>query len=345
MTDMRYRLLGNSGLRVSEYCLGTMTFGEDWGWGADEEGAREMLDRFADAGGNFIDTANNYTNGSSERMLGELLDGRREEFVLATKFTSATRPGDPNACGNGRKNMAQAVEASLDRLDTDYIDLLWVHAYDGMTPIEETMRGLDDLVSRGLVHHVGLSDYPAWAASRAVTLAEERGYVTPCALQIKYTLTERTPERELLPLARELGLGVTPWSPLDSGVLTGKYLDADADGRLSTTGREMTDEQERVARAVVEVADDAGCSPAQVVFAWLDAREAETGVRFTPIVGATTPEQLEDNLGALDVSLADEHVAQLNEASEVSMGFPGEFLNSEMIGDIIHNGMRDRIDR
>jgi aryl-alcohol dehydrogenase-like predicted oxidoreductase len=345
MADMRYRLLGTSGLRVSEYCLGTMTFGEDWGWGAPKEGAREMLDRFADAGGNFIDTANNYTNGSSERLLGELLEGRRDEFVLATKFTSATRPDDPNACGNGRKNMLAAVEASLDRLDTDYIDLLWVHAHDGMTPIEETMRGLDDLVSRGLVHHIGLSDYPAWAASRAVTLAEERGYVTPCALQIKYTLTERTPERELLPLARELGLGVTVWSPLDGGVLTGKYLEEGADGRLSVTGREMTDKQRRVAEAVVAVAEETDLSPAQVVFAWLDARERGTGVRFTPIVGATTPGQLADNLGALDATLADDHVARLNEVSEVSLGFPGEFLQSGMVNDIIHNGLRDRIDR
>jgi aryl-alcohol dehydrogenase-like predicted oxidoreductase len=241
--------------------------------------------------------------------------------------------------------MLGAVEASLDRLDTDYIDLLWVHAHDGMTPIEETMRGLDDLVSRGLVHHVGLSDYPAWAASRAVTLAEERGYVTPCALQIKYTLTERTPERELLPLARELGLGVTVWSPLDSGVLTGKYLDEGAEGRLSATGREMTDDQRRVAEAVVAVAEETDLSPAQVVFAWLDARERETSLRFTPIVGATTPEQLADNLGALDATLDDDHVARLDEVSEVSLGFPGEFLQSGMVNDIIHNGLRDRIDR
>ncbi|MFD1512937.1 aldo/keto reductase [Halomarina rubra] len=339
---MRYRLLGNSGLRVSELALGTMTFGEDWGWGAGEDACREMFERYVEAGGNVVDTANNYTNGTSERIVGDLLDGRRDEFVVATKYSLSTRDGDPNASGNGRKNLFQSVDASLERLDTDYLDLLWVHAWDGVTPVEETMRALDDVVSSGRVHYVGFSDAPAWVVARAQTLAAERGWTPFSAIQVKYALTERTVERELLPMARALDLGVLVWSPLDGGVLTGKYVDGqrEGDGRVTTTGRDLTEYQERVAREVVDVAADLDVTPAQVAIAWVRAQ----GDRYVPILGARTLDQLDDNLAALDVSLTDDHLARLDEASAVEMGFPHDFLARPAIRNILFGGTYDQLD-
>jgi aryl-alcohol dehydrogenase-like predicted oxidoreductase len=334
---MRYRLLGDSGLRVSEFALGTMTFGEDWGWGAGEDACREMLDRYTAAGGNFIDTANNYTNGTAERLLGRLLGDDREAFVLATKYTLATREGDVNAAGNHRKNMFQAVEASLDRLDTDYIDLLWVHAPDGLTPIEELLRGLDDLVSSGRVHYIGLSDFPAWQVARAATMARERNWAPVSAVQLKYALTERTPERELLPMAAALGLGVTVWSPLDGGVLTGKYLDG-GEGRLTRLGRELTDHERAVAGTVVEVSEALEVSPAQVAIAWI----REQG-EYVPILGATTPEQLADNVASLGVHLSEDQLRRLDEASRVELGFPHDFLADETVADLVGGDLRDRV--
>jgi aryl-alcohol dehydrogenase-like predicted oxidoreductase len=220
---MHYRLLGNSGLRVSEAALGTMTFGEDWGWGAAKDEARKMYDAFREAGGNFIDTANLYTNGTSESFLGEFMQGHRQSVVMATKYTYAAPGTDPNAAGNQRKNMVQAVEASLKRLGTDYIDLYWVHAWDQITPVEEVMRGLDDLVRQGKVLYVGISDAPAWWIAQANTLAHLQGWSPFIGLQIEYSLIERTVERELIPMAAALNVGVTAWSPLANGVLTGKY--------------------------------------------------------------------------------------------------------------------------
>src|SRR6202158_2010994 len=220
---MRYRLLGNSGLRVSEAALGTMTFGEDWGWGAAKEEARKVYDAFREAGGNFIDTANVYTNGTSESFLGEFMQGHRQSVVMATKYTNATPGTDPNAAGNHRKSMMQSVEASLKRLQTDYIDLYWVHIWDQITPVEEIMHGLDDLVRQGKVLHVGISDFPAWWIAQANTLASLRGWSQFIGLQIEYSLMERTVERELIPMAKALNVGVVAWSPLARGILTGKY--------------------------------------------------------------------------------------------------------------------------
>jgi len=220
---MRYKLLGRTGLRVSELCLGTMTFGEEWGWGASREESRRMFDAFADAGGNFVDTANLYTGGTSEKFVGEFLKGRRERFVLATKYTLNMSPDDPNGGGNHRKNLVQSLDASLKRLDTDRIDLYWVHAWDGMTPLEETMRALDDAVRAGKILYVGISDAPAWVVSRANTLAELKDWSPFAALQIQYSLADRSPERDLLPMAKALDLAVTPWGVLGGGVLSGKY--------------------------------------------------------------------------------------------------------------------------
>jgi aryl-alcohol dehydrogenase-like predicted oxidoreductase len=221
---MNYQLLGKSGLRVSELCLGTMTFGEDWGWGANKDESCKMFDAFAKAGGNFIDTADGYTSGTSEKMVGEFIAQDRERFVVATKYSFNCKPGDPNAGGNHRKHMVEALNGSLKRLGTDYVDLYWVHAWDELTPVEEVMRGLDDLVRGGKVLYVGISDAPGWWIARANTIAELRGWTQFAGLQIEYNLVERTPERELIPMAAALGLGVTAWSPLASGLLTGKYL-------------------------------------------------------------------------------------------------------------------------
>src|SRR6266542_4322268 len=227
---MRYTLLGRSGLRVSQLCLGTMTFGEDWGWGAPKQTSKRILELYAEAGGNFIDTANKYTDGSSESFLGELLGQDRERFVLATKYTLETRPGDLNSSGNQRKNLVQSLEASLKRLKTDYVDLYWVHARDQLTPVDEVMRALDDQVRLGKILYAGVSDWPAWAVAQANTLAELHGWSPFIGLEVQYNLLERTPERDLLPMARALGLGVTAWSPLAGGMLTVKYLTDKAAG-------------------------------------------------------------------------------------------------------------------
>jgi len=274
---MKYRLLGNSGLRVSEAALGTMTFGEEWGWGTAKEESRTVYDAFREAGGNFIDTANLYTNGESESFLGEFMLGHRQSVVLATKYTNAAPGTDPNAAGNQRKNMVQAVEASLKRLQTDYIDLYWVHIWDQLTPVEEVMRGLDDLVRAGKVLYVGISDAPAWWIAQANTIAALRGWSPFIGLQIEYSLIERTVERELIPMAKALNVGVTAWSPLAGGVLTGKYHGQGASGEKGEPGRmsgemmkDFLPEQQRadqVVAAIKSVADEIDRSPAQVALA------------------------------------------------------------------------------
>ncbi len=338
---MRYQLLGNGGLRVSEIALGTMTFGDDWGWGAGKDACEEMFDRYVEAGGNFIDTANNYTDGTSERIVGELVGDERDEFVIATKYTLNTRPNDSNAGGNHRKNMFQSVEESLDRLDTDYIDLLWVHAWDGMTPIEEVMRGLDDLVSSGKVHYVGFSDTPAWVVSRAQTIADERDWTPISALQLKYNLLERTPERELLPMARELDFGVTVWGPLESGILTGKYnRSAGDEGRVTKLEQDVTDHEKEVAQVVVDVAEEIDATPAQVALAWIRQQPGQ----LLPILGATTPNQLDDNLASLDVELGEGELERLAEVSEIDLGFSHEFLSQGFVQQLIFGETAEDID-
>src|SRR5579862_521140 len=320
---MNYRLLGNSGLRVSELALGTMTFGEDWGWGAAKDEARKVYDAFREAGGNFIDTANIYTNGTSESCLGEFMKDHRQSVVLATKYSCAARGTDPNAAGNHRKNMVQAVEASLKRLRTDYIDLYWVHIWDQMTPVEEVMRGLDDLVRQGKVLYVGISDAPAWWIAQANTLAHLRGWSPFIGLQIEYSLIERTVERELIPMARALYIGVTAWSPLASGILTGKYhgQGSSEPGRMSSDMmKQFLPERQRADRivaAVKTVSDEIGCSMAQVALAWLRYRP----VPVIPIIGARKLSQLQDNLASFDVALSAPQVKTLNQASEIELGF------------------------
>lgn len=337
---MRYKLLGKSGLRVSELALGTMTFGEEWGWGASKAESRQIFDAFAEAGGNFIDTANRYTEGTSEKYVGEFIAAERERFVLATKYTLFMRRDDPNASGNQRKNMVQALEASLKRLNTDYIDLYWVHAWDFMTPVEEVMRALDDMVRAGKILYVGISDAPAWVISRANTLAELRGWSRFIGLQLQYSLLERTIEREHLPMARALDIGVTAWGALGSGVLTGKYnKDESAEGRAKMWGR-TGEKNLAIAEEVVKIAEDIGRPPSQVALNWV---RQQPGV-IIPIIGAKTVAQVQDNLGCLEFTLSEAHLARLNEISQIELGFPHDFLASDEVRDLAYGGTFSRID-
>ena len=342
---MRYRLLGNSGLRVSEAALGTMTFGDEWGWGSAKDEARKVYDAFREAGGNFIDTANFYTNGTSESFLGEFMKDHRQSVVLATKYSNAVPGTDPNAAGNHRKSMMQALEASLDRLRTDYIDLYWVHIWDQITPVEEVMRGLDDLVRQGKVLYVGISDAPAWWIAQANTLAQLRGWSPFVGLQIEYSLIERTVERELVPVAKALNLGFTAWSPLARGMLTGKYHGhgSSEDGRMNNKMMKdfMPEQQrtERVVAAVKAVSDQTGRSMAQVALAWLRYRP----VPVIPIIGARKLSQLQDNLASFDVSLSAEQVKTLDEASRIDLGFPYYLYEKEFVRAIAYGGMREQI--
>jgi len=322
---MNYQLLGNSGLRVSNACLGTMTFGESIDWGADRDTAYDIYKQFRDAGGTFVDTADIYTGGESETLLGEFIDGHRSEVVLATKYTDAPlgqQAPDPNAAGNHRKHMVEAVHASLDRLGTDYLDLLYVHAWDFLTPIEEVMRALDDLVRQGKVLYVGISDTPAWVISRANAIAELKDWSAFVAMQVEYSLIERTPERELLPMSNALNVTPLAWSPLASGILTGKYSGEDVEaGRLdSAPFHALSDRNLAIADAVMHVAEAAGHTPAQVALAWVRRQ----GV--IPLFGATKPRHLESNLKSLDISLEDDHFDALNNASAIDLGFPHDFL-------------------
>ncbi|MDQ1043278.1 aldo/keto reductase [Streptomyces sp. V4I2] len=336
---MRYTLFGKTGLRVSELSLGAMTVGDDLGWGADKETSARILDAYADAGGNFVDTANIYTGGSSERILGELLEGRRDEFVLASKYTCGIREGDVNAAGNHRKNLVQSVEASLERLRTERLDVLWVHARDNFTPVEEVMRALDDLVRTGKVLYVGVSDWPAWEIAQANTLAELRGWTAFAGSQLRYNLLERTPERELLPQARAFDLAVLAWAPLAAGKLTGKYRRGES-GRLDLWDDRPTSQEEDVISAVLDIAEQGGWSPAQVALAWLLGRPGNV----VPIVAATKESQLADNLGCVDVRLDADAVARLDEVSAASLGFPHDFVREPAITGTIYGDRWSEID-
>jgi aryl-alcohol dehydrogenase-like predicted oxidoreductase len=325
-----YVTLGRSGLRVSPFCLGAMTFGEDLGWGSSVPDSQRIMDRFIEHGGNFIDTANAYTRGHSEKIIGDHLGKdprKRERLVLATKFFSNMYVGDPNAGGASRKAIHAQLHESLRRLQTDYVDLYWMHAWDIYTPVEETLRALDDLVKAGKVRYIGFSDTPAWKVAQAQVTALLRGLSPLVALQIEYSLLERTVEGELIPMARELGLGVTPWSPLKSGALTGKYKRADKgnhkpDRGMFLQGSLADDKTYDVAEAVEAVAKEIGSTAARVALAWV---MAQPGVTST-IIGARTHTQLDENLSALEVKLSPQHLAKLAAVSEPSLPFPIPFL-------------------
>ncbi|MFB2981834.1 aldo/keto reductase [Microseira sp. BLCC-F43] len=342
-----YYTLGRSGLRVSRLSLGTMTFGTEWGWGSDEDTARQLFNTYVDAGGNFIDTADLYTGGTSETWLGKFIAERnlRDRTVIATKFSYNGEPGNPNAGGNGRKNIMRAVEGSLKRLGTDYIDLYILHTWDTITPAEEVMRSLDDLVRSGKVRHIGLSDTPAWYAARAQTLAEWRGYEPVSSLQLEYSLVERNIEREFVPLGIELGMGIMVWSPLASGLLSGKYKPSEGsytgEGRLETVKgisnpafQKISDRNWKIVSELEQVAKELGRSMAQVAVNWTANRPGIASV----IVGATKLSQLEDNLKALEFEIPSELANRLELVSRPDSQFPYSFFGSEIQG-MIHGGV------
>ncbi len=323
---MRYKLLGNSGLRVSEICLGTMSFGEDFGWGISEPESRQIFDAFVEGGGNFIDTANEvYNGGSSEKFLGEFIATDRDRIVLSTKYTDSLPTNDPNLAGNQRKNMVQSLERSLKRLKTDYIDLFWLHSWDFVTPIEEIMRAFDDLVRSGKVLYIGIADAPAWVISRANTIAELRGWTPFIATQIEYSLVERTPEREILPMAQELNIGVIAWSVLASGILLkGKAPNSQPLPEAVSLNKvgfgELTNYEFAIASLVQEIAQETGCTPAQVAINWVRSKG------IIPILGANKISQLQADLACLDFQLSTEHLKALDDVSTIELGFPHDFL-------------------
>ena len=329
---MRYKIFGRqAGLRVSSLALGTGNFGTGWGHGADREESKQIFDGYAAAGGNFIDTADAYQFGQSEEMVGDFIASDRDHFVVATKYTLGASPGGDFArTGNSRKNMLRSVEESLRRLQTDRVDLLWAHMADGVTPMEEILRGFDDLVRSGKILYAGLSNFPAWRVSRADALAALRGSTPIAGIQIEYSLVERTPDRELLPMAEALGLGAALWSPLGGGFLTGKYRSGD-DGRLKTALKtlvhtESTPQKTAVLDAVLAVADETGARAEAVAVAWLLDKATRSRTSLIPILGPRTREQLDATLGALDLRLSTEQVARLDEASAIALGVPHEQL-------------------
>src|SRR5437660_4134386 len=342
---MKYRLLGNSGLRVSEISLGTMTFGEDWGWGTGKDEARKIYEVYRAAGGNFIDTANIYTNGTSEEFVGECIHDHRQDVVVATKYTNAGASKDPNASGNHRKSMVQAVEASLRRLQTDYIDLYWLHIWDQMTPVDEVMRAFDDLVSQGKVLYAGVSDAPAWWIAQANTIADLRGWTRFVGLQIEYSLAERTIERELIPMARAFKLGLVAWSPLAGGLLSGKYHSGEKKSERRFADESMQqflrkgEQADRIVAALKKVSQETGRSLAQAALAWLRYRD----IPVIPIIGARRISQLQDNLDSLTLELSEKQVSTLNQASAIELGFPHDFYEREMVKSLVYGGLRDQI--
>jgi aryl-alcohol dehydrogenase-like predicted oxidoreductase len=319
---MRYKLLGRSGLRVSELCLGTMTFGDAWGWGAGQQVCREMFDFFLEAGGNFIDTSTNYTDGQSEEILGDLIADRRESLVLATKYSlTSTGSLDPNSGGNSRKNMMGTVERSLKRLKTEYIDLLYLHMWDYLTPVEEVMRGLDDLIRSGKVQYIGISDSPSWIVAQANTLAELRGWSRLVALQVPYSLLDRAVERSMLPMAEHWGMAVTPWGILEGGILSGKYL-----AELKEPARhdpenikQLPEKNHKIVAELQRISEELGRPMSQVAINWVRANRVQPVI---PLIGARSLEQLSDNLGALEWILSEEHQAALDLVSQIDLGFP-----------------------
>ncbi|PWU80837.1 MAG: aldo/keto reductase [Candidatus Nitrosopolaris wilkensis] len=331
---MRYKLLGKSGLRVSELCLGAMTFGEDWGSmlpGASKEEAKKIFDLIVSKGGNFIDTANVYQDGTSEKYVGEFVSAEREKFVLATKYTLTTNPNDPNASGNHRKNLVQSLEASLKRLNTRYIDLLWVHIWDPLTPIEELVRSLDDLIRSGKVLYLGISDSPAWVVSHANAIADLRGWSSFIGIQIMYSLIERSAERELLPMARALDIGVTARSPLGGGVLSGKYIKQDSkeqkrfDVNNPMSASFVNERTVSIATEVQTIANEMNRTPSQIALNWI-RQQHDRGI-IIPIVGARTEAQIKDNSACLDFELTADQLRRLDEKSKIQLGFPHDFIS------------------
>lgn len=338
---MKYHLFGNTGLRVSELCLGTMTFGDGLDWFSGREESFKILDAFADHGGNYIDTANIYTGGQSEQIIGEFIKSNREQYVIGTKYTNAYPGAGPvNSAGNHRKNFKQSLEGSLQRLGTDYIDIYWLHIWDYLTPVDEVMRTMNDAVQEGKILYFGFSDTPAWIVTQANMLARQYGWNPISALQLEYSLLERSIERELLPMARAFDLSVNVWSPLSSGVLSGKYTRGDNKEFLrknSGLDSHFSEERFKVARVVDAVADEIGTSSSAVALSWVRSKGT------IPIIGARTAEQLQDNLKCLNCQLSNEQIETLETASGFVAGHPYNIVTNKIMTGISTGGYRDQI--
>jgi aryl-alcohol dehydrogenase-like predicted oxidoreductase len=317
-----------------------MGFGKEWNWGADKETSLKILDTFANNGGNFIDTANRYTEGTSEKIIGEFIHSNRDNFIVATKYSLHDNLTNVNASGNNRKNMMRSVEESLKRLNTDFIDLFYLHIWDNLTPMDEVLRGLDDLVKQGKVNYIGISDTPAWLVSQAQTMAELMGWSRFVALQVEYSLLQRTPERELIPMAKHYNLTVTPWAPLAGGALTGKYTKGDK-GRLPPESKRLNERAIKITEEVIALANELNVQPSSVALKWT----MQQGFSCIPIIGATKPEQFIENLKCLDVTLSNEHINRLNQVSKIELGFPGDFFLEDGVKNVLYGGFFDRIDK
>jgi aryl-alcohol dehydrogenase-like predicted oxidoreductase len=327
---MRYKLLGKSGVRVSELVLGTMTFGTAWGWGASPEESKRIFDRYAEAGGNFIDTSVNYTDGEAETILGDLLAADRDHFVVATKYTLTKRDStDPNSGGNHRKNMMQSVNRSLKRLRTDVIDLLYLHVWDYTTPVEEVLRGLDDLVRMGKVNYIAISDSPGYIVAEANAIAELRGWSRFVGVQLPYSLANREIEREMLPMAKHWDMAVMPFSLIGAGVLTGKYTESTEPTRFDRDQMKIPDRTQKIIDAVREIAEEVGKSRAQVAINWV--RQQQHKAQMIPILGVRTLDQLNDNLAVLDWELNADQLKRLDEVSQIELGFPHSWKGSPYV--------------
>lgn len=338
---MKYRLLGRSGLKVSEICLGTMGFGTEGGWGADIATSFKIMESFADAGGNFFDTANIYKSGTSEKIIGEFLTHHdRNYFVLATKYTLMDNKTNPNASGNNRKNMMRSVEESLKRLQTDFLDILYLHIWDDLTPIDEVLQGMNDLIRQGKIIYAAISDTPAWIVSKGNTMAELMGWNQFVALQVEYSLLQRTPERDLIPMAKHYNMTVTPWAPLAGGALTGKYLRGDK-GRLKDGSVRLNENSNRITKEVVAVAEKIGADPSHVALKWT----MQQPLSVIPIVGATTEMQMQQNLKTIDVTIPEEDMQRLNEVSAIDLGFPGKFFLEDAVQMNTYGGFYDRVEK
>lgn len=321
--------------------MGTMGFGTEAGWGADKQTSFAIMDAFTEAGGNFIDTANLYKLGTSEKIIGEYLQNHdRDYFVVATKYSLKDNLTNPNASGNNRKNMIRSVEESLRRLKADFIDILYLHIWDDLTPIDEVLRAMDDLIRQGKVNYAAISDTPAWVVAKGNTLAELMGWSQFIALQVEYSLIARTAERELIPMAKHFGMTVTPWAPLGGGVLTGKYLRGEQ-GRVKPESKRRNERAEAITKAVMEVAEAVDASPGNVALKWT----MQQGFSSIPIVGATKLDQLNDNLKTADLTLSDEHLQKLNAASAIELGFPGDFFREDAVKMNTFGGFYDQVEK
>jgi len=338
---MKYKLLGRSGLKVSEICLGTMGFGTENGWGADKETSFSILDAFASEGGNFLDTANIYKLGTSEKIIGEFISSRdRDFFVIATKYSLLDNKTNPNASGNNRKNMMRSVEQSLKRLQTDFIDVLYLHIWDDITPIDEILRGLDDLVKQGKVNYIAISDTPAWQVARGNTMAELMGWSQFIALQVEYSLLKRDAERDLIPMAKHFGMTVTPWAPLGGGALTGKYIKGDK-GRIQASSVRLNERSTAITKEVMKVAEELAVPPSQVALKWTMQKNFQS----IPIVGATKLTQLTENMKTSAVTLSSDQINRLNEASKIELGFPHDFFNEDGVRLNNFGGFYDLVEK